>query len=329
MRDLPELGPVPPSALAEIVAQGRPVVLRGQVTRWPAVAAARETRIAPYLRSMASDRAAPCVVGVPAIGRRFFYRPDMAGMNFGRRDVPLAVLLDELTVQQDMAAPLALAMQSAPTDLVLPGFAEAHPLDLLPRSVRPRLWIGNRVDVATHYDSNDNIACVIAGRRRFVLFPPDQAPNLYMGPLELTPAGTPVSLPDPFDPDLDRYPRFAEALAVAEAAELAPGDAIYIPYLWWHGVRSLDPLSALINYWWSDQAEQLLPADALLHAIAAMRALPDRKRAAWRALFDHLAFDDAAGAHLPEAARGVTGRLPDRARIEIARHLAGKLGGVR
>lgn len=327
MRAMDEHGPANAAEFADIIAAAEPLVLRGQVSAWPAVAAASAGRLDRYLRDQSSARAASCVVGLPTIAGRFFYREDMRGMNFGRRDAPLGEVLDQLQQQADMDEPLSIAMQSASTDLVLPGFAEANPLGLLPASVRPRIWIGNRIHVATHYDSNENIACVVGGRRRFTLFPPDQAANLYIGPLELTPAGTPVSMVDVDAPDLARYPRFADALDSALTAELAPGDAIFIPYLWWHAVSSLDPLSVLVNYWWSALPEALSPVDALLHALVAIRAQPESRRAAWRALFDHLVFDDAAAAHLPVAARGVLGDLPEAERQEIVRQLALKLSG--
>ena len=38
---------------------------------------------------------------------------------------------------------------------------------------------------------------------------------------------------DPANPDLDRYPRFADALQTAQQGTLEPGDAIYIPFMWW------------------------------------------------------------------------------------------------
>ena len=46
---------------------------------------------------------------------------------------------------------------------------------------------------------------MVAGRRRFTLFPPEQVANLYIGPLDLTPAGQPVSLVDQAQPDLVRH----------------------------------------------------------------------------------------------------------------------------
>ena len=87
----------------------------------------------------------------------------------------------------------------------------------------PRLWLGNAIRVATHYDLMENIGVVVAGRRRFTLFPPDQLANLYMGPLELTPAGTPVSLVDPDAPDLARFPRFARRSRTRRPRRSSPG----------------------------------------------------------------------------------------------------------
>jgi hypothetical protein len=318
------------AAFRDLVATGEPAVLRGQVADWPAVAQGRAgaPALAAYLTGLDSGRPAGCVVGTPAIDGRFFYRADMKGFNFGRRDASVTDAVGQLMFQAGEATPLALAMQSAPVDDVLPGFAEANPMPLLSHEVRPRIWIGNAIQVATHYDSTDNIACVVGGRRRFTLFPPDQIANLYIGPLEMTPAGAPVSMVDPDAPDLERYPRFALALRAAQSAELTPGDALYIPYFWWHAVRSLDPLSVLVNYWWSDAREDVPFVDALLHAILATRDLPPARRAIWKGMFDALVFQSEGdpAAHLPEAVRGVFGTLTPEQRRELSLHLAQSLG---
>src|SRR3546814_14738287 len=80
---------------------------------------------------------------------------------------------------------------------------------------------------------------------------------------------------DPFAPDLDRYPRFAEAWSHASEATPEPGDALYLPHMWWHGVESLEPVSILLNYWWTDHDPPPgAPYDALLHNLPAFRHLP-------------------------------------------------------
>ena len=55
---------------------------------------------------------------------------------------------------------------------------------------------------------------------------------------------------DPAAPDLARYPRFAQALAAGEVAELEPGDALFYPALWWHQVEARDGFNIMMNYWW-------------------------------------------------------------------------------
>src|SRR3546814_19855372 len=93
---------------------------------------------------------------------------------------------------------------------------------------------------------------ISVGRRRFTLFPPDQFANLYLGPIDNTPAGRTVSLVDFDAPDLVAHPRFAEAMAQARTVELDPGAAVFIPSLWWHHVEGLAPIHILLNYWWRD-----------------------------------------------------------------------------
>ena len=79
---------------------------------------------------------------------------------------------------------------------------------------------------------------VVAGRRRFTLFPPEQLANLYPGPFELTPAGTPISLVDIAAARSRSLPALSpKRRRRRRAPMLEPGDAIYIPFHWWHGGR--------------------------------------------------------------------------------------------
>lgn len=313
MRPIAEYGRVDRARFqSEIRPLELPAVLRGQAADWPAVAAGRDSHeaLAGYLMRFAVQRELPVLVGPPEIEGRFFYREGLTALNFDRAGATLAVFLDRLLAQRDAARPEALAVQSEPVPELLPGFREANDIDLLDPPATPRAWLGNRVRVAAHYDVKENIGCVVAGRRRFTLFPPDQLANLYPGPFELTPAGTPVSLVDPAAPDLARFPRFAEAMAHAQSAELGPGDAIYIPYHWWHAVDSLESVNLFINYWWNSALPGLgAPYDALLHAFLAFRHLPPEQRAVWKRTFDHYIFctQGDPAAHLPEEARGVMG----------------------
>ncbi len=297
---------------ASIRPLGQPAVLRGVAADWPAVVAGQRSdeELIAYLRGYCGDRQVAAIVGAPEIEGRFFYTDDYRALNFQRAMTPFHSFLDRLVRDRGTERPYAIAVQSEEVPVLLPGFEKENATDLVDPRVVARAWIGNRIRVAPHYDLMENIGVVVAGRRRFTLFPPDQLGNLYVGPFELTPAGTPVSLVDTHNPDFERFPRFRDALKHAQVAELEPGDAIYIPFHWWHGVESLEAVNLFINYWWNEgRAEAGSPYDALLHALYAVRTLPAEQRAVWRMVFDHYVFalDGDPVEHLPENARGMLG----------------------
>jgi hypothetical protein len=316
----------------DLVPSYEPVVLRGLVRDWPAVRAGRASpeEAAAYLQRF--DRGAPleCFVGPPEIRGRFFYAPDLAGFNFERQRTRLADILRFLLATAGDAQARAVYVGSTPAPEIAPGFDAENAMPLVEgREAVPRLWIGNASVVAAHFDESDNIACVVAGRRRFTLFPPDQVANLYVGPLDFTMAGQPASMVPLDAPDFDRFPRFREALAAARTAELEPGDAIYIPTLWWHHVEAPGPFNILVNYWWRDvPAETGSAFEAMVHAIPAIGHLPDYQRAAWRAMFEHYVFrpDGDPAAHLPPGQRGIlaepTPQLHQRIRQFLIRALS-------
>src|SRR3546814_6429374 len=131
-------------------------------------------------------------------------------------------------------------MGSVPTDTVLPGFADENRLGFLPLAIRPLFGLCTASQVACHYDTFDNIACVVAGRRRFTLYPPDAIGDLYVGPIDHTMAGQPVALAPGAAAGDPRYPRFEGARGRAVTIDLDPGDALYLPKLWWHQVEARD-----------------------------------------------------------------------------------------
>ena len=312
----------------EILPAGVPVVLKDLVKDWPSVQAGLQSpqALGDYLRGF--DRGKPVAVleGPPSIRGHFFYREDMRGLNFERRPATISATIERLLAQLDDPNPPALYVESTPTAEYLPPFAAANPQPLLPATVGPRVWIGNTLTVQTHFDLSSNIACVVGGRRRFTVFPPDQIPNLYIGPIEFNISGPPISMVPLKSPDLARFPRFAEALRHARSAELAPGDAIFIPYGWWHHVESLAPFNVLANYWWNDARQAGSPFDCMLHGILALRDLPPDQREVWRKMFEHFVFTapDEALAHLPREQRGIQGP-PSAERTQAIRAILAKI----
>ena len=327
--------PTPEAFRAEIVPAAQPVVFKGLVDRWPAVAEARKGAgaLVDYLNRFDAGKPVETIFGAPEIEGKFFYGDDMKSLNFVRRPAPLAKTLAAIQQSENAAGAGAIYIQSVPAGEYAPGFETENAIGLAPAHSAPRLWIGNRLTVQTHFDLSENIACVVAGRRRFTLFPPEQLVNLYPGPFELTLAGPPVSMVRLDDPDFERYPRFREALAHAVYADLEPGDTLYIPYFWWHHVRSLEPFNMLVNYWWNDARAGLgSPFDCMLHALVALRDMPERYRDVWRVMFDQYVFKANGDpvAHLPAEAQGALGphtpQMAQRLRINLLQALAREAG---
>ena len=156
----------------------------------------------------------------------------------------------------------------------------------------PSIWIGNRTIASCHYDAPNNIACCAVGRRRFTLFPPEQIVNLYPGPLEPTPGGQAVSVVDFANPDFEKYPRFREAIAAGAGAEMEPGDAVFIPSMWWHHVEATEAFNVLVNYWWSTHAGVHADADERAATTRSGRCATGRSARSrpGRAVFDYYVF---------------------------------------
>lgn len=317
---MPTIQEFPADHAADLSGLAEPAVFRGIAADWPLVRA-RD----PFAYLSAFDNGAPVsiVTAPPSAEGKLFYTPDLSGLDFDRRTGSLAKLFEQLSAVATASDAQGIAAQAVMVPDVLPGFEADNHLGLVPPGVAPRIWIGNRVRVATHHDMNSNIAVVAAGRRRFRLFPPDQVANLYIGPFEFTPAGTPVSLFDPDEPDFDRFPLAAEAMARSRVVELAPGDALFIPHMWWHHVRSLDAIGILVNYWWDEAPSRqpgLAPIDTMVHAILAFGDLPANQRDAWRAMFEHFVFGPAPE-HLPADKRGIRGELSEASKERVRRQL--------
>lgn len=305
---------VAPDALDALL-QGaqQPFVVRGLAADWPLVQAGLTSAAAAgdYLKDRARARNFPVNIGEPGGGERLFYDQAMK-VNFRMAQGPFPAIMDGILANQDKSDAPVIYLSSIDIGGYFDGLGEANRLALGGRQPLESIWIGNRTRIAAHNDVPDNLAVCAVGRRRFTVFPPEQMTNLYLGPLENTPAGRPVSMVDFSKPDLNAYPRFAEALAHAQVAELEPGDAVFVPSLWWHHVEGLASFNVLVNYWWRDVPHFLgQPEDALYHAILAIRDMPETAKRHWHQLFEHYVFGDGndPAAHLPDHAKGILGPL--------------------
>ncbi len=298
----------------------QPVRLEGLVRHWPAVERCSQSisAAARYLSQFWREEPLTVYVGDSSIDGRFFYNSDFTDFNFISGKATLPQVFAKLAEPEREDRLKTLYVGSTPVDQWMPGFRSQNDVELPAEDALASFWLGNQVTVSAHYDFPDNIACVVAGERQFTLFPPEQIGNLYVGPVDKTPSGQAISMVDIANPDLHRFPKYAKAVKHAQTALLRPGDAIYIPSMWWHHVRSTDSFNMLLNYWWCSSPDYMgSPGTALLHAILALKDLPPRQRRIWQGVFDHYVFEanESVYEHIPEPGRGCLAPL-DEARAK-------------
>lgn len=300
----------PASFRASVMERCEPALMRGAASGWSMLKEGRTEDVLHALMRFDAGREAEVFVGPPAIGARYNYNGSLTGFNFDRVRLPFVEALVRIVDSASLPDRSSMYMGSLTAETFFPGIERTLELPFMPATVPPRVWIGHASTVACHYDTMDNVACVAAGRRRFTLFPPDAIRDLYVGPIDHTLAGQPISLAMGSDPGDPRYPRFEQARDRALVVELAPGDALYVPKLWWHQVEALDDVNVLINFWWDGFAtgpDQ--PYTTLMLALLAIAERPPAERAAWRAWFDHYVFrpDGHPLAFLPPERHGILG----------------------
>ncbi len=300
-------------------------VLRGLASDWELVKSANisQQSVLDYLREFSSDKKLPLVTLPQSTKGRLFYKEDMSGLNFSSTPMTFSdslAKMDSRLSKQDK-----YCVQCVRVDEAFNGLSEQLNNPLLNKTNRPFIWFGNDVSVAPHFDEAHNIAVVAAGKRRFTLFPPEQIKNLYIGTLDFTPAGQPISMVDVNNPDLNLFPLYEKAYKAGFSVELNPGDAIYIPTPWWHQVNSLSEFNVLINYWWSDNyVSSALPFPMLMHAIQALKNRPTAEKKAWENILHYYLFDEGhdPAAHIPPHAKGLLGEITPKMAANLHRWLA-------
>lgn len=321
---LPEPQSIEASSLSKedfhkrILSEFKPVVIRGLAKNWELVLKQKDVNFnsLDYIRNAVADTKLSLTKVDKTQQSRMFYNDDMTAMNFGVAKVAAASCFDYLKNQLGEAD---YAVQCVPVNQHFPSLLPTFSNPLLGDDVTPFAWIGNKIIVAPHFDEAHNIAVVAVGKRRFTLFPPEQTKNLYIGPLDNTPAGQPISLVNILQPDLQAHPKYAEAYKHGLSVELEPGDAIFIPTPWWHHVQSLSDFNVLINYWWTESAvASPMPFPMLMHAIQSLKPMQGAQKEAWKAIMMHYVFNDVdPSEHLPDHAKGVLGKLNPKQMREL------------
>ncbi|MDN3651596.1 cupin-like domain-containing protein [Thalassotalea ponticola] len=293
-----------------VIESDQPLLLKGFADDWPIVKEGLKSASAAcaYIEQFYQGKAVNACYGDVSTKGRVFYNDSLDGFNYRAAKVDLKPVLAKLLQHIDDPSPPTMYVGSTEVSHFLPGFKEQHPISIDCHKPLTSIWIGNQSKIAAHYDFPLNIACNVVGKRRFTLFPPEQVKNLYTGPMEFAPGGQDISMVDFDNPDFAKFPKFETALAHAQVAELDPGDALFLPSMWWHHVEGLSGLNILVTHWWRDTPAYMgRPHNALLLAMLNLRNLPYAQRQAWKSIFEHYIFDhqEQDSAHLPEDAQGM------------------------
>lgn len=195
----------------------KPVVIEELTETWPA----REKWTLGYLKRVAGGIEVPLYDGQPSPGRQYQYA-HTARMTLG-------AYVDRLEAGEHDLRIFSLNILSA-----LPPLAKDFSFpDIGLKLFREVAFLfaggaGARVPMHFDIDLPDLLLCHFGGRKRVMLFPPEQSRHLYRVPFSFSS----LRAVDFDNPDYARFPALARLKG--EVTELRHGDVLYIPAGYWH-----------------------------------------------------------------------------------------------
>jgi hypothetical protein len=265
-----------------------------------------------YLRGFDTGASAETMHGDPSIGGRFFYNEDLSGLNFERSSMPLARSLERLLEMLGESAPPALYVGALAAPAALPGFAQQNTFALAEEHRAAAVAQQSLSRCRRTTDLSYNLACVVGGRRRFTLFPPEQNRKPVRRPTRIHARGPAHQHGAARCARPRAFPALPRCARTGPGRRNGTGRFVVHPVHVVAHVEALDTFNLLVNYWWDDTPPwNGSPFEALFHALMSVHSLPPDKRAIWKKVFEHHVFetDGSATEHLPPAKRGIQGTL--------------------
>ncbi len=306
----------------EVFHSQQPVIIKGLAENWKIVQCGKNSNLDlfNYIKSLDNNVPTDVTIGDGHIDG-FGYSKDIKGFNFIKQKASISFALDKIISENKKPYPQKIYIESTPTNICLPDFQRQNPCPLLNSNIIPRVWIGGKTKVQAHNDMDHNLAIVAAGTREFLLFPPEQVENLYIGPFHKTPSGPSITLANIDKPDFEKFPRLEAALKTAQLAKLEAGDALFIPQYWWHQVKATAEINMLVNYWWGGVKDKYNNAyNTFLAALLSIKDKSEAEKKYWKAMFDHYIFQINGDpiAHIPPSEQSALGIMSEQERQDFA-----------
>jgi len=237
---------------AKLAGRRLPLIIRGMIDHWPALKRWNPDYLAARCGTVDCDYVAEPRTPVSSRLAAFKSRQRL----HGRFSEFIQALVDEngprvyVLLSNLLRRAPHLADDFTSLDDCIPLFA---PRFLRRRLVRgPLLWIGPKDMVSPlHLDPEHNLFAQVYGRKEWFIFPPSDQRDLYV-PWPEHPDGilnwSPI---DVSAPDVERFPRYGRLRPYRHVLE--PGEVLYLPAGWWHGVRYED-IAISVNMFWRDAA---------------------------------------------------------------------------
>ncbi|MEM9492776.1 MAG: cupin-like domain-containing protein, partial [Myxococcota bacterium] len=212
----------------------RPCVLTDEAARWPAC----QRWTDEYLIDKFGGR--PLDVSIHPDGMYTAHghavrRTRLADLIRGYRDDPEARAL--------VCHVLTLAPYLIP-DFSLPSVVAPEVVEDAGFWVKPQT-----TTTGLHFDHRDGLLGLVRGRKRVLLFAPEQYERLYPCPLDSVDDSHKrnwSAVVNIFDPSYTEFPGLADA--VYHEVFLDPGDMLFIPRFWWHAMDHHADLTLSINF---------------------------------------------------------------------------------